>query len=157
MPGRTHAFLAALPLVCAFALPAPASAEAPKYPPAVDDLVARARAKIKTMDIAAFKAALDKKAVGVLIDVREPAEYANGHIAGAINVPRGTIEFKIWPHLGYPDKLDMNTKITVYCGTAARSILSAKALQELKLKNVTAVAMRFEEWTGAGYPVVREW
>ncbi|MCG6870442.1 MAG: rhodanese-like domain-containing protein [Gammaproteobacteria bacterium] len=36
-------------------------------------------------------------------DVREPREYAAAHIPGAINVPRGIIEFAIWRYVGFPE------------------------------------------------------
>lgn len=146
--------LAVLPAALGLLLPACSWAQ--NYPPAVTALIARTRAQVKTIDMAAFKAALDGKSAGLIVDVREPEEYAAGHIPGAINVPRGAIELKIWPHLGYPDTTDMKKRITVYCSTGARSILAAKSLRDLKLGNVTAVDMKFEGWTKARYPLVTE-
>lgn len=154
MSTHRRSLFAALPLVVGLLLPAATWAQ--NYPPAVTDLVAAARSKLKTIDAKTFKATLDSKSAGLIIDVREPAEYAEGHVPGAINLPRGQIEFKIWPHLGYPEKLDTRKKITVYCGTGSRSILAAKSLQDLKLANVSAVDMKFEEWTKARYPTVTE-
>jgi rhodanese-related sulfurtransferase len=144
-----------LPYLAA-ALLLPAAGWAQNYPPVVNELVAKAKSKLKTIDARTFKARLDAKSAGLVIDVREPAEYAEGHVPGAINLPRGQIEFKIWPHLGYPEKLDTRKKITVYCGTGSRSILAAKSLQDLKLADVTAVDMKFEEWTKAKYPIVTD-
>jgi len=143
----------ALAPLLAIALLLPAATWAQNYPPAVTELVAKARKQVKTIDAKTFKATLDQKSAGLIVDVREPAEFAEGHVPGAINLPRGQIEFKIWPHLGYPDKLDIKKKVTVYCGTGSRSILAAKALQDVKLANVTAVDMKFEEWTKAKYPL----
>ena len=140
----------------AIALLLPAATWAQNYPPAVTELVAKARKQVKTIDAKAFKATLDQKSAGLIVDVREPAEFAEGHVPGAINLPRGVIEFRVWPHLGYPEKLDTKKKITVYCGNGFRSILAAKTLQDLKLGNVTAVDMKWEEWTKAKYPVVTE-
>ena len=140
----------------AIALLLPAATWAQNYPPAVTELVTKARKQLKTIDAKTFKATLDKKSAGLIVDVREPAEFAEGHVPGAINLPRGVIEFKVWPHLGYPEKLDTKKKITVYCGNGFRSILAAKTLQDLKLGNVTAVDMKWEEWTKAKYPVVTE-
>jgi rhodanese-related sulfurtransferase len=140
----------------AIALLLPAASWAQNHPPAVTELVAKARKQLKTIDAKTFKATLDKKSAGLIVDVREPAEFAEGHVPGAINLPRGVIEFKIWPHLGYPENPDTKKKITVYCGNGFRSILAAKSLQDLKLGNVTAVDMKFDEWTKAKYPVVTE-
>ncbi len=105
--------------------------------------------------MADFKMAVDRKDVGVLVDVREPDEFADGHIAGAINVPRGLIEFTIWTHVGFPDKTDTGRKLTLYCKTGGRCALAAKSLQDLGFTNVTAVDMKLEDWVKAGYPLVK--
>jgi rhodanese-related sulfurtransferase len=126
------------------------------YPRVVNELIASARAQIKTIDVAAFKSALDRNDAGLIIDVREPAEYAGGHVPAAINIPRGLIELRIWPHVGYPGNADMGRKMTLYCGSGVRCILAAKSLQDLGFGNVTAVDMRIEDWANAGYPLTRE-
>jgi rhodanese-related sulfurtransferase len=133
-----------------------ASAAAQNYPPIVTDFVNKARSQVKVVDAKTFKAMLDRKATGLIVDVREPAEFAEGHVPGAINLPRGQLEFRIWNHLGYPEKLDVKKKVTVYCGNGYRSLLAAKTLKDLKLADVTAVDMKFEEWTRAKYPVAAE-
>ncbi len=127
---------------------------AQNYPQAVQQLIAKAKSQVRTVDMATFKSSLDKKSVGLLIDVREPEEYAAGHIPDAINIPRGVIELRIWPHVGFPDKTDLNKQLTLYCGSGARCVLAAKSLQDLGFSNVTAVDMRIAEWVKAGYPLV---
>ena len=57
------------------------------------DLVAAAKAHVHEIDIDAADAAI--RDADVLIDVREADEFAAGHIPGAINVPRGVLEFKL--------------------------------------------------------------
>ena len=146
-PMRTPVFLALI----AFLAPGPTWAQG--YPPAVKELVARAKAQVRTIDMATFRAALDKKSLGLIVDVREPWEYADGHVPGAINIPRGQIEFKIWPHVGYPGKTDLTKKITLYCSSGSRCALAAKSLQELKFSNVTAVDMKIEDWQKGGHPL----
>jgi rhodanese-related sulfurtransferase len=147
-------FIAAALLGIAVLLPGYAVAQ--NYPPSVKQLVAETKKQVKTMDMAAFKAAFDKKAAGLIVDVREPGEYAEGFVPGAINVPRGLIEFTIWEHIGFPDKTDMNKQISLYCRTGGRCALAAKSLQELGLTNVTAVDMVFENWVKAGHPVAKK-
>ena len=93
--------------------------------------------------------------LGLIVDVREPGEYADGHIPGAISVPRGLIEFRIWPHVGFPNNTDMHKTMTLYCASGARCALAAKSLQDLGFSNVTAADMWIEEWVGAGYPLVK--
>jgi rhodanese-related sulfurtransferase len=140
----------------AIALLLPGWATAQNYPPSIPQLVAATKKQIKTIDMATFKSALDRKDLGVIVDVREPGEYADGYIPGAVNVPRGLLEFTIWQHVGFPDKTDMNKQITIYCATGGRCALAAKTLQDLGFTNVTAVDMRIAEWTKSGYPLVKQ-
>jgi rhodanese-related sulfurtransferase len=147
-------FIAAALLGVAVLLPGFAVAQ--NYPPSVSQLVATTKKQVKTMDMAAFKAAFDKKGTGLIVDVREPGEYAEGYIPGAVNVPRGLIEFTIWQHVGFPDKTDMSKQMTLYCRTGGRCALAAKSLQDLGFTNVTAVDMKIEDWVKAGYPVMKK-
>jgi rhodanese-related sulfurtransferase len=122
-------------------------------PPAAK-MVAEAKQQITLIDMAGLKAAVDNKDTGLLLDVRLPAEQAaSGRVPGALSMPRGTVEFAIWPKVGYPDKTDFGQKITVYCGTSWRSALAAKSLKDLGFTNVRAVDMRMADWLAAGYPV----
>ena len=152
-----HAALASLSLalVLSVDLWVPGRLSAQGYPPSVGQLVATAKKQVTTIDIATFKSAFDRDDVGLLVDVREPDEYANGHIPGAVNVPRGVIELRIWAYAGFPDKTDMNKRVTLYCGSGVRCILAAKSLRDLGFNNITAVDMRIDDWVKAGYPLVR--
>ncbi len=142
-------------VLAAIGLALPGFVLAQNYPPSVGQLVASTKKQVKTISMADFKMALDRKDVGVLVDVREPGEYADGHVAGAINVPRGLIEFTIWTHIGFPDKTDMARKLTLYCKTGGRCALATKSLQDLGLTNVTSVDMKLDDWIKAGYPLVK--
>jgi rhodanese-related sulfurtransferase len=128
---------------------------AQNYPPSVTKLVASTKAQIKTIDIAGFKSGLDAGSLGLIIDVREPAEYARGHVPGAVNIPRGQIEFRIWPHVGFPTNTDLTKPMTLYCGSGVRCVLAAKSLQDLGFNNVIAVDMLIQDWAEAGYPLVK--
>lgn len=124
-----------------------------KVPPSVSQMVAKAKKSIKTVTMAEFKAMYDKHEVGLLIDVRDHHEYITGHIPGAVNISRGTIEFKIWPRVGGPGKPDYNKKMMLYCGSGARCALATKSLMDLGFKNVSAINMRLAAWKKAGYPL----
>ncbi len=142
-------------ILAAIALAIPGHALAQNYPPSVGQYVAAAKKQVKTIKMDEFKMALAKKDVGILVDVREPDEYADGHIPGAINVPRGLIEFTIWTHIGFPDKTDTAARLTLYCKTGGRCSLAARSLQELGLTNVTSVDMKLEDWVKAGNTLVK--
>ncbi len=131
-----------------------AAAETKKaFPDSVYQLLANAKKTIKSIDMEQFKIALDKHDFDMIIDVREPGEFAAGYIPGAINIPRGVIEFKIWPYVGFPQQTDTSKKLILYCKTSGRCSLAAKSLQDLGFTNVMAVNMKFVDWLKAGYPI----
>jgi phage shock protein E len=56
-----------------------------------------------------------KKHKGLLIDVREPVEYEEGHLEGSINIPLGKLS------LFLETLNDLNTPLYLYCRSGARS------------------------------------
>lgn len=78
-----------------------------------------------------------------LLDVREPNEYAEGHIDDAILLPRGVLEFK---YMQIPALTDKAKALLVYCRTGGRSALAARTLQQLGYTNVLSMAGGFEAW-----------
>jgi rhodanese-related sulfurtransferase len=111
------------------------------------DFVAEANAKIVSISVDEAKAMLDKGGI-IFLDCREPKEYESGHIPGAINIPRGLIEFQISDKI--PDK---NAEIVVYCKSGGRSSLSTFSLVKMCYKNVKSMAGGWQAWTKAGFPV----
>lgn len=148
--------LLCVPVLALAVFAGPVLAQGVAIPPGFQQIVAAAKGQIKSMDMETFKAKLDKSDAGLVIDVREPGEYAEGHVAGAINVPRGLIELKIWPLAGFPDKTDTSKQLTLYCATGARSALATKSLQDLGFTNVAAVNMTTIDWELAGYKLVQK-
>ena len=85
----------------------------------------------------------------LLIDVREPAEYANGHVPQAINIPRGTIEFEIAgvPVLKYArDENPLEYPVYLYCHSGGRSALAAQSLQLLGYSNLWSIDGGYARW-----------
>ncbi|MGA9853503.1 MAG: rhodanese-like domain-containing protein [Gammaproteobacteria bacterium] len=113
------------------------------------ELVAKAKAKIREVTPAEVAKNRDKL---VIIDVREPEEYAAGHIPGAIHIPRGVLEFKIDQ---FPVLHDRDRAIVLQCQGGGRSALATVALQELGFKNVSNLAGGFGAWNAAGLPTER--
>ncbi|PKL94531.1 MAG: rhodanese, partial [Gammaproteobacteria bacterium HGW-Gammaproteobacteria-8] len=62
------------------------------------ELVAAARQQITEIAPAAVVSELAQPAPPVLLDVREPGEFAAAHLQGAINIPRGVLEFQVEAH-----------------------------------------------------------
>ena len=67
----------------------------------------------------------------VLVDVRESAEFEATAIPGAVNIPRGFLEFKIAESCP-----DAEQPILIHCKTGGRAVLAAKTLSEMGYKNV---------------------
>jgi rhodanese-related sulfurtransferase len=127
-----------------------------KWPSIVNETVAKAKKSVKLVDMSKFKKVLDKKAYDLIIDVREPGEYAKGHVTGAINIPRGLIEFKIWSKVGFPENTDTGKKIYIYCKTGGRASLTTKSLKDLGFTKVKAVNMKIADWIEAGHPIEKQ-
>ncbi len=119
-------------------------------PPVVKEMVAKAKKSVKKVSAADVKAMIDKKDKVILLDVRDPQEFAAGHLPGAINISRGTLEFVVFNKIQ-----DQNAKIIVYCKTAARSALATKTLNDLGYKNAILMDAAFADWIKAGYRVER--
>ena len=113
-------------------------------------LVAEAKAVIKELPIDDVKKILDAKESVIFLDVTDKQEFEGGHIPGAINISRGTLEFKV--AMIIPDK---NSRIIVYCGLDLRGPLATKTLNELGYKNAVNMAGGFKAWKAAGYSVAK--
>lgn len=92
------------------------------------------------------------KSADAIIDVREPDEYAAGHLAGAINFPRGLLEFKL---SGTPALEPRDLSVVLYCKTSGRAALAASAMQAMGYLNVVSIAGGYDAWVEAGKPVVK--
>ena len=112
------------------------------------DLVAAAKAHVHEIDIDAAEAAI--RDADVLIDVREADECAAGHIPGAINIPRGLLEFKL---SSTPELDSRDLRVVLYCKTSGRAALSAVAMHEMGYVRVQSIAGGFDAWAAAGKPV----
>ncbi len=119
-------------------------------PPVVKEMVAKAKGSVQKVSAADVKAAIDKKEKATILDVRDPGEYAAGHLPGALNISRGMLEFQVFNKIP-----DQNAKIYVYCKSGGRSSLATKTLNDLGYKNAVLMDAAFEDWIKAGYPVVR--
>lgn len=114
------------------------------------DFVNEAKKSIIEVDIIRAKNLLIDGAL--VLDVREPNEYANDHIANATNIPRGVLEFKIDEHSDYSDK---TASVLVYCKTGGRGALAAHTLKLMGYERVVSLQGGIDSWESAGNPVVQ--
>src|SRR5213082_1511308 len=86
----------------------------------------------------------------VLVDVREKYEWNDGHIPGAIHVPRGFLELQI--EEAVPDK---EKTVVLYCAGGVRSLMAGTTLQQMGYKNVISMSGGFGAWKCNGFPFVQ--
>jgi len=91
----------------------------------------------------------DQVGSSVFLDVREPDEYEQGAVPGAIHIPRGHLEFQVEARL-----LDKNAPVVVYCAGGVRSAFAAKTLGDLGYTDVVSVVGGFNRWKDEGRPWV---
>jgi molybdopterin/thiamine biosynthesis adenylyltransferase/rhodanese-related sulfurtransferase len=81
------------------------------------------------------------------LDVREPDEYAQGAIPGAVHIPRGNLELSIEGRIQ-----DKHRPLVVYCAGGVRSALAAKTLLEMGYTDVVSMDGGFNKWKDGGHP-----
>jgi rhodanese-related sulfurtransferase len=86
----------------------------------------------------------------IILDVRTPAEYQSGAIAGAINIDSYAVDFK-----ARLNQLDINHKYLVYCRTGNRSARAAALMKTLKFREVYDLSGGVVAWSQKGYPLVK--
>ena len=127
-------------------------------------LVAEAKARIKEVDIQQLAAQLEKQPSTRIIDVREPAEFAQAQISNAVNYPRGVLEMQLANHPAVAASgcaadvaLAQLAKEPLYliCRSGARSALAAESLQNMGFTDVYSVAGGMVAWQEAGLPVTQ--
>jgi sulfur-carrier protein adenylyltransferase/sulfurtransferase len=87
----------------------------------------------------------------VLLDVRESDEWRQGHLEGALPLPRGFLEIKV--ETAIPDK---NAPIIAYCAGGVRSLLAAKAMREMGYQNVSSMSGGYTAWKNGGFKWVQD-
>lgn len=118
-------------------------------PYTAQDLVAQARAVIEEIEPDRLRA-LQAEGVAV-IDVREPAEFAEGHLPGAFNIPRGVLEFQVDGHPAVAGQADPHlahrrAPVILYCRSGGRSALAAEALKRLGFDRPLSLAGGWQHW-----------
>lgn len=95
--------------------------------------------EISPADLAKFKE------LPLILDVREQEEFFSGHIKGAKNIARSSLErtvAEIAP--------DQSSPILVYCAAGNRAALAADSLQKMGYRNVFSLKGGLSAWLEAG-------
>ena len=86
----------------------------------------------------------------IILDVRTPEEYSEGHIEGAINRDYYAQDFE-----NKLNELDKAKTYLVYCRTGRRSVSVRDIMTDLGFKNIYNMTGGISDWQSEGYPVVR--
>jgi rhodanese-related sulfurtransferase len=122
-----------------------------------DDLVADALTRVKEIMPWDLAGRLAAEAAPLLLDVREPAEFAALRIPGSINVPRGVLEQSCeWD---YDETVPLlaggrGQEIVVVCRSGKRSALAADVLLRMGYANVVSLRTGVRGWNDFEQPLV---
>ncbi|HEY3141630.1 MAG TPA: molybdopterin-synthase adenylyltransferase MoeB [Acidimicrobiales bacterium] len=115
--------------------------------PSFRELLAATKSQIREVDTA--EAAQIREQPGAMVlDVREPEEYEQGAIPGAVHIARGTLEGSVEGKL-----TDKTAPIVVHCASGVRSAFAAKTLTDMGYENVVSMLGGFNKWKDEG----RDW
>jgi rhodanese-related sulfurtransferase len=104
--------------------------------------------ELTTFPEAGVEATAARPAESVLLDVREPEEYAAGHVPGAVNLPQSELASRL-------DELQRQVPIYVVCQGGMRSRRAAQFLRQMDFTDVVNVAGGTSAWVQAGKAVER--
>ena len=120
----------------------------------VKDMVMAAKATITSLstDTAAAEVAAGR---AVFVDIRDQRELEReGRLPGAINAPRGMLEFWVDPASPYhKESLATDKRLILVCAGAWRSALATRTLQDMGLANVAEMEGGFAAWKAEGRPI----
>jgi sulfur-carrier protein adenylyltransferase/sulfurtransferase len=106
------------------------------------------REQIDEIDAGRARELYDAASPPVFIDVRERDEWDEGHIPGAVHIPRGWLESRIEQTIA-----DRSRPIVAYCAAGNRSAFAAKTLEELGYEDVVNLAGGINDWKRRGFPL----
>ena len=112
------------------------------------DLLTQTKAQIREVTPADADVRRDTEPDTVFLDVREPDEFEQGAIPGALHIPRGHLEAQVESRIPRRE-----TPVIVFCAGGVRSAFAAKTLGELGYTDVVSMSGGFNQWKDQD----REW
>jgi adenylyltransferase/sulfurtransferase len=116
--------------------------------PSYRELLNEIRGEVDEIDAGRARELLESGEPPVLVDVRERDEWEQGHIPGAVHIPRGFLESRV--EQAVPNR---SRPLVVYCASGNRSVFAAKTLEELGYESVVSLAGGISDWQRSGFPV----
>lgn len=110
------------------------------------DLLQKVKGEIDEVDAQHARELIESESPAIL-DVREQDEWDEGHLPGAIHIPRGNLESRVEQAL--PDR---SKPVLVYCAAGNRSAFAAQTLEQLGYERPVSLAGGYTDWKRNGYP-----
>jgi glyoxylase-like metal-dependent hydrolase (beta-lactamase superfamily II) len=118
----------------------------------VAQMLAEAAAIVPFMSLAELNACVESERCDLIVlDVREREAFMEGHIRGAMHLPRGQLELRVNQELTDPTR-----RILVYCEFGRVSTLATATLRQMGFKGAVALDGGMKAWREAGYPLIAE-
>ena len=86
----------------------------------------------------------------IVLDVRDPKEFAAGHIVDAVNIPHAALEARVGELAKHKEK-----PLTIVCKMGQHSGVSGALLRKAGFEHVTRLAGGMTEWRNQNLPVVK--
>jgi molybdopterin/thiamine biosynthesis adenylyltransferase/rhodanese-related sulfurtransferase len=112
-----------------------------------NQLLALAKQEITEVTPHGLERRLESGEEVTIVDIRERDEFAQGHLPGAVFIPRGFLELQI-EQVEY----EREKPIVLYCAGGVRSVLAARNLKEMGYEKVESLIGGFNGWKNAGLP-----
>lgn len=87
-----------------------------------------------------------QKAGAIIVDVREPSEWREGHIPGAVHIPLGSLGRRY-------EELDVSQEIIAVCRSGSRSVSAVMILQQKGFSQVSSMSGGMILWMRQRFPV----
>ena len=120
-------------------------------PKTYKQIMEEARRDVPEVSVEDVRQRLTRDGKATVLDVREKEEYREGHLQGAVSLPRGFLEMRVEETV--PDK---QTPIIAYCAGGTRSLIAARTLKEMGYTNVVSMSGGYTAWKNAGLPFVQD-
>ncbi|MEO5601527.1 MAG: rhodanese-like domain-containing protein [Cyclobacteriaceae bacterium] len=103
------------------------------------------------LDVPTFAQKMNSSKDKIVLDVRTPAEFRQGHLAGAtlIDVLESDFTAKV-------QQLDKSKPLFVYCASGIRSEEAVEILHRLGYREIYELEGGFQEWASAGKPFAND-
>ena len=105
--------------------------------------------QVRVLSVNDVHAAIQNGEMSPVLDVRQDAEWHEGHLPGAFHIEGGRLPFVDLP-------LPQNAPVTVHCGHADRSTVALSVLERRGRQHVQLMYGGFSAWQAAGFAITRE-